>query len=462
MFPPACTKFHLPHDSQVPQANQHIEDKARLYLQACLKVLNNSNIPNVKRILAKGGIVWPEENRRPDFLNALFFLSRYLFMPVLLHLSLSPSADGRTTLLHWTVREDYKKNMAALRTLGKMNHIRDHLRVTYEEFSGSPNETRLEEIMEHMEAFLAFLDKVEDAPETSVTFNKSDKFLQYAPSVSRQRWDSAFRQYVNGSIGSYGAVIVDDVAYFSAVFQLHQDYGEYIMNDIVETVSVQNLVAFTSADLLMSFSWGQRDTMIKSHIQNCFEYVYIIFGFAVNSQFMSHGLAHAQRHVRELGESLQSTFLSSLGDRPRNVSTRKENGSALKSKHVFDAVFELLIRSEPLEYPPAYRHYPNITDDPLENWLRLQGYYMGMTGSSDLYFIAYRTQEHVKFKNFRLMLHYLMFPFYADNVHDFYLPAHNKVNLQRSSREENGGGAANRRGSSDETEVKTISIPTAD
>ncbi|XP_075546479.1 uncharacterized protein LOC142579792 [Dermacentor variabilis] len=400
---------------QVPQENLDVSDKASLYMKACMRVFNESNIPNVKRILAKGGIVWPEKNPKPDFLNALFFMSRYLFMPVLLHLSFASSADGRTILLHWTVRDDYQTRMGAFLMLGQTNHIREHLRLTCKYFGGSPDGTRFEEIMKHISFFLEFLKEKAQTPNTPVTFNDSEAFLPYAPSVTRQRWDSAFQQYVSGSIRSYSGVTVDSVSYFKAVFELHKEHGEDIMNDIVEAICVQNLVGFTSEDMLVSFYGGQVDPAIESVRTGCFEYVYVIFGFAVNNQLMSHSIAQALRHIRDLGENLRSTFLSSLEALPRNVSLRNE--SAPNPEDVIDAVFDLLIRSVPLEYPWPYRRYPDVSGEPLENWLRFQGYYSRTRVESKSYFITYHARDYVRFKDFRMMLHYLMFPFYSDTAH---------------------------------------------
>ncbi|KAH6936728.1 hypothetical protein HPB50_021015 [Hyalomma asiaticum] len=174
-------------DAKLRPGNADVEGKARLYLKACLKVINESNVPNVKRMLAEGGVVWPEKNPKPDFLKALLFMSRYVFMPVLLHLSYDTGSDGRLGPLHWLVRKDYWETARILRTLGKTKHIRDHLRMSYEEFSKPVNDTRLDEIMDHVSVYLSFEANFADVNLTSVTFNDSTKFLEYAPSVPKQR-----------------------------------------------------------------------------------------------------------------------------------------------------------------------------------------------------------------------------------------------------------------------------------
>ncbi|KAL3210381.1 hypothetical protein MRX96_037189 [Rhipicephalus microplus] len=50
-----------PLTQRISAANTDIASKARLYLKTCMRVVNQSNIPNIKRVLAKGNITWPEK-----------------------------------------------------------------------------------------------------------------------------------------------------------------------------------------------------------------------------------------------------------------------------------------------------------------------------------------------------------------------------------------------------------------
>ncbi|KAL3210378.1 hypothetical protein MRX96_037186 [Rhipicephalus microplus] len=97
----AMTKLSEEKD---PAAATDIESKARLYLHTCMKVANQSNIPNVKQALARGKITWPEKNPQPDFLRALLFMSRTLAMPVLLHFIYPPEDGWRAILNRYTKR----------------------------------------------------------------------------------------------------------------------------------------------------------------------------------------------------------------------------------------------------------------------------------------------------------------------------------------------------------------------
>ncbi|KAH6936725.1 hypothetical protein HPB50_021012 [Hyalomma asiaticum] len=403
-------------DAKLRPGNADVEDKARLYLKACLKVTNESNVPNVKRILAKGGIVWPEKNPKPDFLKALLFMSRYVFMPVLLHLSYDTGRDGRNGLLIWKARKDYRERARILLTLGKTKHIRDHLRISYEQFNGTLNDTRLDEIMDHMGVFLSLEANFAYADLTPITFNDSTKFLEYAPSVPKQRWLAALGQYTVGPIESYSGVTIEGVDYFKAVFDMHKKNGEDVMNDIVESLCVQMLMPYTSMDMILSFHRGQGEMSAIALRKSCFHFFHSIFGFAVNYHLL-HDLVNVERHTRELAQNLQSTFIEYAGKWPRNANLPGRNASAPKGDLMWESVFQYLDRSVPSRYPSSYKGYPNMTGDPLENWLRTQSYYMTLTGSQEDYFITYESRDYVSFSNFRMMLHYLMFPFAAGDAH---------------------------------------------
>ncbi|KAL1424302.1 hypothetical protein MTO96_003584 [Rhipicephalus appendiculatus] len=286
----AVTKLN---DQKVAAGNTDIESKARLYLKTCMKVVNQSNIPNIKQVLAKGQITWPEKNPNPDFLRALFFMSRTVDMPVLLHFIYSPggglvtfcseaasasmrasltvstqltlndaSAPGlggsltfdrehdldlnvfldlerlflscgnlgkdsdrslaEMALLTWNQRSDYMTRANILRNLEHTKEIRDHLSVSYEDFNGTVNQSRMDEIMDHMSVFLAFADKMANSELTPVTFNDSTKFFEFTPTVPQERWRAILNQYLSKPIESYTGVTINGVDYFKAVFQMHK------------------------------------------------------------------------------------------------------------------------------------------------------------------------------------------------------------------------------------------------
>ncbi|KAL3242415.1 hypothetical protein MRX96_021216 [Rhipicephalus microplus] len=401
----AMTKLSEEKD---PAATTDIESKARLYLHTCMKVVNQSNIPNVKQALARGNITWPEKNPQPDFLRALLFMSRTLAMPVLLHF-IYPPEDG---LLIWKQRSDYMRRAKNLRRLEHANHIREFLSTAYEDFSGAANDTRLDEILDRMSIFLDFDNKMANSDLTPVTFNDSTKFFEFTPSVSKERWRAILNRYIKRPVESYAGVTIHGVDYFKALFEVHKTHDEDVMNDIVEALAVTTLVPFTSMRMITSFHIGHGEMSATSLMETCFSLFYPIFGYVVNHLFL-YNLETTKEHARELAESLRATFINSTIDPSQNLVV--SNTSSSKSKHTLDIVFGILDRSAPSQFPVTYKDYPSITEDPLQNWVNIAHYYSGKTTENAI--VKYEESDHMTFTNFVMMLHYLMFPIAGEGAH---------------------------------------------
>ncbi|KAL1424298.1 hypothetical protein MTO96_003581 [Rhipicephalus appendiculatus] len=397
------------NDQKAPAGNTDIESKARLYLKTCMKLVNQSNIPNIKQVLAKGQITWPEKNPNPDFLRALFFMSRSVDMPVLLHFIFSPGGG----LLTWNQRSDYMTRANILRNLEHTKEIRDHLSVSYEDFNGTVNQSRMDEIMDHMSGFLAFTDKMANSELTPVTFNDSTKFFEFTPTVPQERWRAILNQYLSKPIESYTGVTINGVDYFKAVFEMHKN-GEDVMNDIVEALAVQNLVPFTSMEMIRSFHKGQGEESTSALMHTCFELLYPFFGYVVNHLLM-HSLVTTELQARDLARRLRATFINSVTE--QNQTLPIGNVSASRSHHTMEIVFGILDRSLPSQFPLSYQNYPDITEDPLINWVNLDIYYSNLSSEMKHTIIRYEEADYVTFMNFVMMLHYLMFPFAADDAH---------------------------------------------
>ncbi|KAL1423858.1 hypothetical protein MTO96_020773 [Rhipicephalus appendiculatus] len=142
-----------------PKDQQASVRKAAVYLQACLGVLNKSNVAGVKSILAEAGIVWPERNPKPDFLNAVFFMSTYVNMPVLFQ----PTLTARNVstydifLRQW---EGFHTTMRTLETILDMGRLVDHMKITYECFGGSKDADRVRELTVQMKNVTEFLAEI--------------------------------------------------------------------------------------------------------------------------------------------------------------------------------------------------------------------------------------------------------------------------------------------------------------
>ncbi|XP_037505125.2 uncharacterized protein LOC119381293 [Rhipicephalus sanguineus] len=307
------------------------------------------------------------------------------------------------------------KRASILRNLRKTNHIREHLVISYRNFNATLNDSRLDEILNHTGIFLDFADKVADSDLTPVTFNDSTKFFEFTPSLSKERWRAILNRYIKKPIESYSGVTIHGVDYFKAVFEMHKN-GEDVMNDIVETVAVQNLVPFTSMDMIDSFHRGQGEESSMALKHTCFELLYPSFGYVVNEQLL-HNLEQTKRHARELAETIRATFINSVTESSKNQTVPIGDDSAPKSNHTLEIVFGNLDRSVPSMFPPPYKNYPNITEDPLQNWVNIDRYYSELSSVPKNTFIKYSEADYGTFINFEMMLHYLMFPFAGDDAH---------------------------------------------
>ncbi|KAL3242416.1 hypothetical protein MRX96_021217 [Rhipicephalus microplus] len=316
-------------------------------------------------------------------------------------------------LLTWTQRSDYMTRVKILHNLNRTKEIRDHLGVSYEEFNGTVNQSRMEEIMAHISIFLAFANKEAHLDLTPVTFNESTAFFKLTPTVPKEKWEAILNQYFDKALDSNTGVTINGVDYFKAVFEMHSN-GEDVMNDIVEPLTVQKLVPFTSMEMIMSFHKGQGEESARALIHTCFDLLYPGFGYVVNQQL---DYEKTWGHLKELADRLQTTFIKSAQDPSQNQTMPMDNPSASKSNHTIKIVFGLLDRSVPSQFPSAYENYPDITDDPLESWVNLDKYYSGLSSVNKDTINQYEESDYVTFVSFVMMLHYLMFPFAADDAH---------------------------------------------
>ncbi|KAH7968967.1 hypothetical protein HPB52_013224 [Rhipicephalus sanguineus] len=265
-----------------PKEQQASVQKAAAYLQACLGVLKKSNVAGVKSILTEAGIVWPERNPKPDFLNAVFFMS-------------------------------------------------------------------------------------------------------------------------TGAIG----VAIENEAYVDAVFELHEQYGEAVMNDVVETLCIQNLVSFTDVTILESF-YGNSESVESAVRGSCFSVSYNTFGYAINYVFLRSNSVPYQEVVR-FAENISREIPLLL----RGNSSLLEKS---KSRNNFERMFHVLNMSQPGFYPQIYEQYPDMTENPLANLIHvLNATKMHYKGNVDT-FLHYDYKE-IDFKDFVLTIPDLLSPVYSSNAH---------------------------------------------
>ncbi|KAK8761812.1 hypothetical protein V5799_026915 [Amblyomma americanum] len=363
---------------KISSVNQLITQKGLLYLKSCLNVIKVDNVDNVKRVLAKGGIPWPEKNPKPDFLNAILFMSSNVFAPVLLELTIEDNY-GRGAYLQWRPTSTYNIRSEELRRLFETRHIRQHLAVSYKAFAGTYNETRLDQLMTNLNGLEEFLKRWKDVVDDLRVFNDSTDILRYTPSVGRKRWDMVLQRYTSDTLPFYKGLSIQNVKYFTDVFAMHKNLGEDTMNDIIETLSVQNLLEYTNGDIQISY-YQSKDKAVKSLRDFCLYNVYVLFGYAVNNQFLTMGLYKELKNVINLAESMRRDYPKLVTAFSSDLKGKNRSSYEAFSVRadVFEEAFEILSRSTPSGYPALYKGYPVMTEKPLENWIRIRNYFSGL------------------------------------------------------------------------------------
>ncbi|XP_077516659.1 neprilysin-1-like [Amblyomma americanum] len=396
-----------------PTVTSKVTEKGTKFFQACLSVLNTSHVAGVKKLLAEGGVMWPNRNPKPDFLNALFYMSRSLFTHVVFKFTVE---NGSVLVV--SLCEDFMKLLATLRGHIKSRHLLRHLRTTYEAF-GALDDSRLTEIIDHFESLEAFIDTYSNASIfqslVSKVFPKNDtaSFFRLTPSVPRDRWEAALRRHLSLSFSDLSEIVVQDVDSFTTVFNLHESIGEAPMNDVIETLCVQSLVQYTSFDIIVSF---HRSTEVATEQlqENCFLSTFTFFGYDINHFFLlsrRHSLGNLERLAENVRHAYSVDLHQSVSS-PRRAAVVQN-----KTDANFRHVFALLKKSKAREYPSSYYVYPEMTSEPLINWKMLNEYYFYNRSVGDSSLISYGVKDFAKFKGFSLLVQHLDYPYYAPDAH---------------------------------------------
>ncbi|XP_077520476.1 uncharacterized protein LOC144130429 [Amblyomma americanum] len=199
---------------------------------------------------------------------------------------------------------------------------------------------------------------------------------------------------------------------------MHKNLGEDTMNDIIETLSVQNLLEFTNGDIQISY-YRSKDKAVKSLRDFCLYNVYVLFGYAVNNQFLTMGLYKELKKVINLAESMRREYPKLVTAFSSDLKGKNRSSYEAFSVRadVFEEAFEILSRSTPSGYPALYKGYPTLTEKPLENWIRIRNYFSGLVDNDSSLLLGSGAQFFRRFKNFTMMLHHLRLPFYAEDAH---------------------------------------------
>ncbi|KAL3227631.1 hypothetical protein MRX96_024054 [Rhipicephalus microplus] len=174
--------------------------------------------------------------------------------------------------------------MTILKTILDLGRLVDHIRITYESFGGFKDTDCVRELtvlMKNVKEFSATYVNWNN----EVTYRNVSASFQLTPTIQKERLDKFYQQYsshltVSGAFG----VAIENEPYVDAVFRLHKEYGKVTMNDVVESLCIQNLVGFTDIQIFDSF-YGNSGTTKRAIRSLCFSRSYNIFSYAINCFF---------------------------------------------------------------------------------------------------------------------------------------------------------------------------------
>nr|XP_054925279.1 uncharacterized protein LOC129384137 [Dermacentor andersoni]XP_054925280.1 uncharacterized protein LOC129384137 [Dermacentor andersoni] len=409
--------------------------RASHFIYTCLDIIKVPRAPEIKEVLEKGNITWPKRNERPEFLSALFYMARKLFIPVAFDVAIletdeRATSTSRTQTLFFGLPTRFLGHARALARLQRSGRLLDHLRLTYETLDLGVNETRLKEIARHFGHLGGFFARYEGASDYVTRSANASFFLQYTPSVSKARWDALTKRYFNISLiddqdNFRGGVVIQGADVFSAVFEVHAKHGEHVTDDVVGGLCVQALVDYTNSDLLASLLGGSRELAAESVYDRCFSDAYRFYGAAIDAYF-HQPLSREVVDLRRVATLVHQTFSHTLRHDKTTpgavASGAATNESALSGRHVnFDLALSSLNGLNRKRFADLYERYPPATDSALYNWMRHAAFASaGGKSPAGLSLWDSLNEDFARaagrFLNFCLRLAHMEDPFYAVNV----------------------------------------------
>lgn len=411
--------------------------RASHFIYTCLDIIKTPKVPEVKEVFEQGNITWPKRNERPDFLGALFYMARRVFIPVAFDVATletdqrgpSSPSEARTLFFGLPVRfVDHLRALARLRQSGK---LLGHLRLTYQTLANSVNETRLKELASHFDHLDDFFKRYQSASSTVTRSANAAFFLQYTPSVPKTRWNDLTKRYLNASLvdeegNLRGGVVIQGADVFSAIFEVHAKWGEHIADDIVGGLCIQALVGYMSSDLLTSLLGGSYELATESIYDRCFSDAYRFYDVVIIAYFHQQ-LSHEVLDLGQVATLVHQTF--SGANRPGDTTSGAVTPATVARNSLappgspgnFDLALASLSMLNTTALAKAYEEYPRESDSSLYNWMQHAAFaYSGGKSATGAPLWPSLNEDVARragrFRKFRLDLAHMEEPFYADNV----------------------------------------------
>ncbi|KAL3257971.1 hypothetical protein MRX96_016740 [Rhipicephalus microplus] len=345
----------------VPDLHQAPSQKAARYFTACYDVVSGSEnyVREVKELLRKGGIMWPDVDTRADLLDAIFHMSQVVGVPILFELSFDRGTPGKIFVfntMHLLNRIRNRKREI------KKSAAKNFFRTLYEAFSG--------EQVPHMERRFTSLDERQKELFDSLSASFSTLTLQatttwevyrWTKTVSKKRWQAVFYEYFKITTNSSLSVVVDSRSYFTAFFAHHTKWGPVPAMVLYGYLCAEALFSFTNKKVIASYYGSQQ--VSNQHREHCFYQTDFLMHYAFQHNLFKNVTQSIRddvtRLIGRLARALEhtfSTFWSFFGDCP----------AYYNDKERFLDVFQ---KYKPHYIKEAYSSYPDMTSNPIANWI---------------------------------------------------------------------------------------------
>ncbi|KAK8772515.1 hypothetical protein V5799_024241 [Amblyomma americanum] len=200
---------HWARSMQVPDLHQTSSGKAARYFTACDDVVSASedHLGEVKELLRKGSIMWPDVGAKTDLLDAIFYMSIIVRVPVVFEMSFN------------------LKKVSIFNTMALFNILTTHEQTPLPDL----NRRFTGLFYQHRELF-ALLNAALSGMKQEET--RTARLHEWTKSVSENRWQAAFFKYFKIFKNESVPVVVDSKAYFLAAFVHYKKFGPQKTTDL--------------------------------------------------------------------------------------------------------------------------------------------------------------------------------------------------------------------------------------
>ncbi|XP_075525074.1 uncharacterized protein LOC142557252 [Dermacentor variabilis] len=405
-------------DMSVPDEGQSPLQKAAAYLQACERVINGSNVHEVREALKRGGITWPDHvDPSASLIDGIFYMSAKLHTTVLFRVEVNVSKNAlESPAVTFRLDKDFITVLEMLKQHRMTKRILGHFKLTYDSFASTPklanDKGRSDQLFKDLIAIsvkfgnsTSYQNTIADS--TPLKLHPRD-IPKVAPSTDYDTWNAALRRHFNQSFDNIASMTIERPKYFRAVFMLHATFGAKIL-DFFGWLCTQSLIHFTSRKLLSSYYYSSEEQAFSRHRKHCIAQTHAAFRSAINADnwmevpdaSLQDVIATANDVWRGFAELLveeNKTLLGSRSPPPKNP--------------YLEALFRHRKLSRPDKVNAFYASVPAMKMKPLHNYVAVKDAMYGHTRDPEFLDmnLAWKIEDSSSLRAYSLVPAELEFP----------------------------------------------------